>query len=301
MEIILSNILNFSVFIIYLQRTYSKIKIADRLYRIIAENATDVIFLYSLKPKPGFQYITPSVEQLTGYSPYDFYSNPKFYLQIVPSEEYDGIESIFVADNVPKEPYSKTFKIIHKSGTTIWVEIKLSTIFDKGSPIAIEGFIRDITTMKEAQAQLISSRKSRDLLLSYISHELKTPVTSILGYVNTIKDGTIETENAKKEAINIIFSKTQTLKRLIDDLIQLSKLETKQFSFNFTYVNADELAKDLVNEHLMDIKSANIRVEHKINYKALKDKILIVDPERITQVFSNIITNSIKYTSPEER
>lgn len=296
MEIILSNILNFSVFIIYLQRTYSKIKIADRLYRIIAENATDVIFLYSLKPKPGFQYITPSVEKMTGYTPYDFYSDPRFYLQIVPSQEYDKIRSVFETENAPKEPYSEIFKIIHKSGVTIWAEIKLSTIFDRGYPIAIEGFIRDITTMKEAQTQLISSRKSRDLLLSYISHELKTPITSILGYVNAIKDGTIEADNDKEEAIDIIFSKTQTLRRLIDDLIQLSKLETKQFSFHFTVVKADELAKNLVDQHLMDIKSANIKVEHKINYKALNNRFLIVDAERITQVFSNIITNSIKYT-----
>lgn len=295
-EIVLSNILNFSIFIIYLQRIYNHVKIGDRLFKIIAENATDVIFLYSLKPKSEFQYITPSIEAMTGYSPYDFYSNPTFYLQLVSPAYYEKISSIFDEDNVSKQPLSKTFEIIHKNGSNLWAQVNISTIFDKGVPIAIEGFIRDITTMKEVQSNLISSRKSRDLLLSYVSHELKTPVTSILGYVNALRDGTIKNSDEMKSAIDIVFSKTQTLRRLIDDLMQLSKLETKQFSFNFAYVKATDLAKMLVNEHSMDIKSANVDVTYKINYKVLEDKLLIADAERIVQVYSNIITNSLKYT-----
>lgn len=69
MEIIFSNILNFCIFIIYLHKTRSVIDMADRLYRIIAENATDVIFYYKLIPQPAFVYITPSVEEMTGYIP----------------------------------------------------------------------------------------------------------------------------------------------------------------------------------------------------------------------------------------
>ncbi len=295
-EIVLSNILNFSIFIIYLQRIYNHMKIGDHLFKIIAENATDVIFLYSLKPKQEFQYITPSIEAMTGYSPYDFYSDPSFYMQIVAPAFYEKISSIFNGDNITKQPLSKTFEIIHKNGSNLWVQVNVSSIFDKGVPIAIEGFIRDITTMKEAQSNLISSRKSRERLLSYVSHELKTPLTSVLGYVNALKDGTIKNKHEVENAIDIIFSKTQTLRRLIDDLMQLSKLETKQFSFNFAYVQASDLVKQLVNEQSMDIKSANVDVTYKINYKVLKDKLLIADTERIIQVYSNIITNSLKYT-----
>ncbi|HML36739.1 MAG TPA: hypothetical protein PKA19_04830, partial [Bacillota bacterium] len=88
MEIIFSNILNFSIFIIYLHKVREEISIADRLYRIIAENATDVIFYYTLKPKPAFTYISPSVESFTGYAPEVFYQNPRFYLEIIDSEHF---------------------------------------------------------------------------------------------------------------------------------------------------------------------------------------------------------------------
>lgn len=295
-EIIFSNVLNLSIFVIYLRRAQNQVVIADRLYRIIAENATDVIFYYTLKPSPAFTYITPSVEEMTGFSPNDFYLDPKFYLQIVPSDEFQDISQIFQSRNDDKEPCKKVFQVIHKNGTRLWVEFNVSTLFESGEAVAIEGFIRDITRMKEAERELIASKQSRQLLLSYVSHELRTPVTSILGYVNALKDGTINSDKDISKAVDIIDVKSRTLERLINDLFQLSKLETGQFSFHFMRMNALELSNDLINRHLLDIRSAGLNPEYKIQSKDLSEIYLIVDPERIDQVFSNIIINAIKYS-----
>jgi signal transduction histidine kinase len=150
--------------------------------------------------------------------------------------------------------------------------------------------------MKEAERELIASKQSRQLLLSYVSHELRTPVTSILGYVNALKDGTINSDKDISKAVDIIDVKSRTLERLINDLFQLSKLETGQFSFHFMRMNALELSNDLINRHLLDIRSAGLNPEYKIQSKDLSEIYLIVDPERIDQVFSNIIINAIKYS-----
>lgn len=298
MEIIFSNILNFSIFVIYLQRARSQIEMADRLYRIIAENATDVVFYYSLKPQKAFTYITPSVEEMTGYSPAEFYSDPEFYFQLVPSSQFDEIEILFKGEEKHQGPYTKVFRLIHKNSSMIWGEFNVSTIFENNEPVAVEGFIRDITTMKDAESELLSSRQSRELLLSYISHELKTPVTSIVGYVNALKDGTIKESKDVESAIDIIFAKAQTLERLINDLFQLSKLETNQFSFRFLRIDAIELSKNLLNKHMLDIRTADLKLEYKINNRSLNQVYLIVDLERIEQVFSNIIINAIRHTPP---
>lgn len=295
-EIIFSNVLNFSIFVIYLRRAQSQVAFADRLYRIIAENASDVIFYYTLKPQPAFRYITPSIEEMTGYTPNEFYLDPKFYYMLVVPEQVNEIEQVFQAKQDGKEPYKRVFQLNHKSGLKLWVEFNLSTLIENGEPIAIEGFMRDITPLKEAERELLSSKQSRQLLLSYISHELKTPVTSILGYVNALKDGTLRSEAEISKAVDIIFTKSQTLERLISDLFQLSKLETGQFSFHFMRVNALELSKDLINHHLLDIRTAGLTPEYRIQSKAISDTYLIVDPERIDQVFSNIITNAIKHS-----
>lgn len=299
MEIIFSNILNFCIFIIYLQKTRTEVAIAERLYRIIAENATDVIFYYTLKPQPAFTYISPSIESLTGYTSDDFYNNPRFYFELVPSEFFDDIKSIF--QGTSHYGHDTTFLLLHKNGSTLWGEFNSTVLYEDQEPMAVEGIIRDVTRMKNAENQLRSSKHSRDLLLSYISHELKTPITSILGYVNALNDGTLHQEDEKKAAMEIISSKALTLEHLINDLFQLSKLENNQFSFTFMHFSALELSRQLVHQHLLDIKTAGIKPVIEIDSASLTDINVIVDPKRIDQVFSNIIFNAIKYTKPGDK
>lgn len=299
MEIIFSNILNFSIFIIYLQKTKDEVTIADRLYRIIAENASDVIFYYTLNPRPAFTYVSPSVEFLTGYTPEEFYENPRFYLEIVSSEHFDKIKSIF--SGKLSSDVGNTLLIHHKNGSIYWGEFNRSVFYKDGIPVAVEGIIRDVTGMKNAENQLRSAKQSRDLLLSYISHELKTPITSILGYVNALNDGTINNPKEKKAAMDIISSKALLLEHLINDLFQLSKLESNQFSFNFMHLAALDLSRQLIDQHLLDIKSAKIKPIIEFESQSLTGKNIIADPNRIDQVFSNIVFNAIKYTEPNDK
>jgi len=299
MEIIFSNILNFSIFIIYLQKTKDELAIADRLYRIIADNATDVIFYYTLKPQPAFTYVSPSVETLTGFTPDDFYQNPRFYLEITNSEHFDAVKAIFNGKQPPES--DKAFLLHHKNGTAFWGEFNCSILDKDGIPVAVEGIIRDITRMKSAETQLRSAKQSRDLLLSYISHELKTPITSILGYVNALNDGTISDPKEKIDAMEIISSKALLLEHLINDLFQLSKLESNQFSFDFMHLSALDLSRQLMDKHLLDIKSANIKPAVEMDTQALQTRYIIADPKRIDQVFSNIVFNAIKYTEINDK
>jgi len=299
MEIIFSNILNFAIFIIYLQKTRDEIKIADRLYRIIAENATDVIFYYTLKPKPAFTYISPSVESLTGHTPEEFYQNPRFYVEITDSEHFNAVKTIFAGKQI--FDMDSTFLLHHKNGSSFWGEFNSSILYKDGIAVAVEGIIRDVTRMKNADIQLRSAKQSRDLLLSYISHELKTPITSILGYVNALNDGTINSTKERNNAMEIISSKALLLEHLINDLFQLSKLESNQFSFNFMHLSALDLSHQLIDQHLLDIKSADIKPIIEIDIQPLSGKNIIADPKRIDQVFSNIIFNAIKYTKPHNK
>ncbi len=298
LEIIFSNILNFSIFIIYLQKTKEEVTMADRLYRIIAENASDVIFYYTLNPKPSFTYVSPSVETLTGYTPEDFYQNPRFYLEIVSSEYFEEVQYLFSGRLAART--SSTYLINHRGGAQFWGEFNCSVLKKENQPVAVEGIIRDVTKMKTADKQMRSSKQSRDLLLSYISHELKTPITSILGYVNALNDGTLSEAEDKKSALEIISSKALLLEHLINDLFQLSKLESNQFSFDFMHLSADDLSRQLIDQHLLDIKSAQIKPVIEFDAVALKGKNIIADPKRINQVFGNIVFNAIKYTKQDD-
>ena len=283
------------VFVIYLQRAQARLGAAEKQFKLIAENASDVIFFYRITP-PAFTYITPSVEKVLGYAPQDFYGDSRFYRQLVDTQDYEDMDALFDYRTFDRGQSENTrvMRMYLKNSQTIWGEISTTLIWEDDAPIALEGVIRDITAMKGAEEQLLASKRSREVFLSYISHELKTPITSLLGYVTALRDETIVTEAERRKALDIIYKKTLTLERLIYDLFQLTKLETKQFSFDFMMISGQEFAAELMNKHYLDFPGAGLKLNLKINKAALAGVSLIVDPDRMEQVFSNILANAIR-------
>lgn len=295
MELILSNILFFSIIAAYLQYSQRKVASSTRLYRIITENASDVILYYSLSPRNAFTYITPSVEELTGYVPNDFYNDPKFYFNITHPDYFDDIENIFNGKNQENQPI--LIKIITKYDIEKWVEFRSSIVYDENKmPEAIESFVHDITVLKDAENQFKASKHARDVLLSSVSHELKTPVTSINGFARALLDDIIKDPDERISTLQLIYTKSLMLERLINDLFQLSKLETNQFSFQYMEMTADALCKQLIDKHSYDVINRKLELAVNVDYEDMKDQYIICDPERIDQVFSNLLYNAFKHS-----
>ncbi len=297
-EIIFSNILNFMIFIIYLQRAQGKLETAEKMFKTIAENASDVLFFYNIK-EAVFSYVTPSVREVLGYSPQDFYSDPNFYLRLGDEKNHDTLRDVFTLGKIQDGSGNVVLKLYSKDSMEVWSSISVTLIYSAGEPVAIEGTVKDITEMKRAEEDLLASKKSRAILLSYISHELKTPITSILGYVYALEDGSIAPEK-QGEALNIIKQKTHTLEHLISDLFQLSKLETRQFSFQFMLITGEELASELMEKHYLDIKTAGLKLSLNFAKKNIEDKFIIADTLRLNQVFGNILSNAYRFSKPKD-
>lgn len=294
-ELMLSNIVNFCMLAIYIVSTRNESELVDSLYKTVVENSKDAFFYYELSPYNAFRYVSPSIREITGFSSSAFYNNPHFYLDLVSDNQVQEITDIFN----PKEPYSElhTVELCRKNGEKFWGEFSCTVIEDdKGETIALEGTLRDVTKLKTAEMEQLESAKGRNMLLSYISHELRTPITSIAGYLTAITDETLSSHEEKMEAMDIITSKTLTLKKLIDDLDQLTKIETHQFSMDFATYTAAEAAEMMIDSSISDARSAGFEVVLNYDESLLAAHWLIIDADRINQVFSNLINNSIKYS-----
>ena len=188
-------------------------------------------------------------------------------------------------------------KIVTKDDIEKWVEFHSSVLYDEnGNPEAIESFVHDITLLKDAENELKASKHARDVLLSSVSHELKTPVTSINGYSRALLDNIITSPEERENALQLIYSKSLMLERLINDLFQLSKLETNQFSFQYMEMTADVLCRQLIEKHSYDVITRKLDLSVEVNYEELKGQYIICDPERINQVFSNLLYNAFKHS-----
>ncbi len=147
--------------------------------------------------------------------------------------------------------------------------------------------------LKESTTEMMENEEHNRELVSNISHDLKTPITSIKGYVEGIMDGVADTPEKMDRYIKTIYNKANDMDRLINELTIYSKIDNNRILYNFQRINISDYFSDCVEEVGLDLESKNI----KLNFDNLvpDDTIVIADPEQMKRVINNIIGNSVKY------
>lgn len=147
--------------------------------------------------------------------------------------------------------------------------------------------------LKESAEEKQQHEKQNKELISNISHDLKTPITAIKGYVEGIMDGVADTPEKIDKYIKTIYNKANDMDRLINELTIYSGIDNNRIPYNFHRINVADYFGDCVEEVGLDLESKNIE----LNYSNLvePDTIVIADPEQMKKVINNIISNSVKY------
>ncbi|MBU3177088.1 HAMP domain-containing histidine kinase [Clostridium estertheticum] len=140
--------------------------------------------------------------------------------------------------------------------------------------------------------------ENRTMLVSSISHDLKTPITSIKGYVNGILDGVANTPEKADRYLKTIYSKATQMDIMINDLLLYSKLDLSQLPFNFENTDIMDYFKYCIHESAPELEKSNIEICLKNNLDGLK--YVKIDRERLMRVIINIIDNSRKYMDKEQ-
>lgn len=153
--------------------------------------------------------------------------------------------------------------------------------------------------LKESAEEKIQNDKESRELISNISHDLKTPMTAIKGYVEGIMDGVADTPEKMDRYVRTIYNKTVDMDKLINELTLYSKIDANKIPYNFNKINVAEYFDDCVSELKVELESKNIELGY-FNY-ADKAAVIIADPEQLKRVINNIISNSVKYMSPDRK
>ncbi|MCR4691726.1 MAG: HAMP domain-containing histidine kinase [Lachnospiraceae bacterium] len=148
--------------------------------------------------------------------------------------------------------------------------------------------------LKESTEESLENERRNKELVSNISHDLKTPITSIKGYVEGIMDGVADTPEKMDKYIKTIYNKSNELASLINELVLYSNIEQNMIPYNFRNVVVGEFFLDCVEEIGLEMESKNI--DFRYACMAEPGTAIMADPEQLRRVISNIISNSIKYS-----
>lgn len=147
--------------------------------------------------------------------------------------------------------------------------------------------------LKESTEEKILLDKENKELISNISHDLKTPITAVKGYVEGIMDGVADTPEKMDRYVRTIYNKTNEMDHLINELTFYSKIDTNRIPYTFSKLNVEDYFSDCAEEIGLELETRGIELVY-ANYVE-SGTLVIADGEQIRRVIHNIISNAIKY------
>ena len=147
--------------------------------------------------------------------------------------------------------------------------------------------------LKESAEEKVLMDKENKELISNISHDLKTPITAVKGYVEGIMDGVADTPEKMDRYVKTIYNKTNEMDHLINELTFYSKIDTNRIPYTFSKLNVEDYFSDCAEEVGLELETRGIELVY-ANYVESGVQV-IADGEQIRRVIHNIISNAIKY------
>jgi PAS domain S-box-containing protein len=285
-------------------RSQRAVKESEEKYRNITENIDDFLFTYErigLTLRPIF--CTSSIQKVSGYTQSDFLSDSKLFIKVTHPDDLKSIKAKLI--NLLKSRIQLSsefeFRIINKQGNVVWVRTKINLVRSGTGRIQkIFGLISDITFRKKAEEELkkstenlIKLNETKDRFISIISHDLRTPFSSILGFTDLLVNDEELTEEEKKQYVRYIQESSRSMLALVNSLLDWTRLQTGRIKFEPQKVDINKIINESVNALSGTAMQKGIDIEALLNQNIF----LFVDKSLITQLFNNLISNGIKFTS----
>jgi PAS domain S-box-containing protein len=307
-----------------LQKSIEDLKNSEKKYRDLLEGLNDAAYRMSI-PDGNYDYFSRAAQSVFGYDSEKWLSNPNLIKEIIHPDFINYFKAKWTELIKGIVPETFEYKIIDPDGQERWIFQSNTGIFDEhGNIVALEGLCRDITKQKKAEEEvnkyrnhleeLVSDRTSelktakdnaeianvaKSEFLSNMSHELRTPIHQILSFSQF---GIKKIDTSKKEKIFHYFSKIQisgkNLLSLLNDLLDLSKLESGKMDYEIQPIDLKEIINNVITEFEALLKENNVNIVLKeIDIPAKT----VGDESKIGQVIRNFLSNAIKFTPSSKK
>ena len=273
--------------LVYFEKNRMDLSNKETQYRLLAENAVDIVYRYKLLPKAHFDYISPSIFTVTGYSDQEFYSNPDLLYSLIDPNDTPLFQN-FINIQQSTEDIAFAFPITHKNGNIVWLEHKFSHVYDKeGRVLAREGIFRDITTRKNLEQMTMKLEKLNIVgqMAVNIAHEIRNPLTTVYGYLQFLKNKKEECVKYK-EQFAIMTEELNKANVIISEYLLLARNKRVELK------NSD--LNKLINQSypLLQVSTGTANIQVKLDLADIPN--LHIDENEIRQLLINLVRNGVE-------
>lgn len=266
-------------------------EIAANRFRQIINGVSDYAIIW-LDLKGKIQSWNPGIRHLFGYES-DEVIGKHFSMFYTPQERSKGIPDHSLEVGIHQGRYQTEEQRMRKDGSIFDALVTVEGLHDPdGKLIGFAKIIRDISDWKKIE-------KMKNEFISTVSHELRTPLTSIRGALGILQGGLAgDLPDKSKPLVKIALNNSERLIRLINDILDIEKMESGKMEFHLQIVDLNQTISLAVEANLAFAAEFEVALEFQANDKSLWVK---ADPDRITQVITNLISNAVKFSSKGEK
>lgn len=257
-------------------------------YEAVVEDGADIIFVVDYNGQ--ILYHNPSVQESLGYPPKSLIGK-NFFDNILP-ETLTDLKKQF--KSCIAEPYidNVEFRFLKNDHTYSYLEFNSVNLNHKEG---IDGLIldcRDINQRKKDAAELLRAQKAKERFLANMSHEIRTPINGIAGMMTLLGETNLTEE--QKKYFNAIKTSTDNLKVIINDILDISVIESGKLKFEKIGFNIKHQLQSIIEPFLHQAHEKNIYLKYDVAENV--NRVVLGDPVRLYQVLINLISNALKFT-----
>ncbi|MBZ5620075.1 MAG: PAS domain S-box protein [Acidobacteriia bacterium] len=271
---------------------------SEEKFRQLAENIREVFWMMP-PAATEILYVSPAYEQVWGRTCDSLYQRPASWLDAVHPEDLGQARS-----NLPRlmrgETAESEFRIRTPDGQAKWIRNRAFPIRDQGGQlIRIVGIAEEITERKRYEAELIHAREGADAanraksrFLANMSHEIRTPMNGVIGMIQLLFETDLTPE--QRQYATVAQASGQTLLALIDDILDLSRIEARKITLENLSFDLRQTVEDVVQLMRVQARAKGLPIHSRVSPDI--PPFLRGDAHRLRQVLSNLFANAIKFT-----
>ncbi|MBD0343858.1 MAG: PAS domain S-box protein [Coleofasciculus sp. Co-bin14] len=258
---------------------------AERRWRSLLENVRLVVV--GLDSRGKVEYVNPYFLELVGYTKLEVIGQDWFETFLPPHQRNRG-QNNFI-ELLEKEFYTHNQNILTKSGEERVIAWNNTLLQD------LQGYVIGTLSIGEDITERQVIERMKDEFISVVSHELRTPLTSIHGALNLLSSGLVNTQSEKgRRVIEIAAESAERLVRLVNDILELERLESGKISLSKQICNAAELIRQATE--MIQVMANRSGITLSVSPQDIQ---IEADPDRIIQVLTNLLGNAIKFSSQD--
>lgn len=288
------------------RRTERQMREAEAKYRSLVEGLPAVVYIAEFGKDAAWTYISPKVESILGFTPDEWTGQADLWRErILPEDRDQALDAELRILNGESRMQCE-YRIIGKDGRVIWIHEEAEALADDGGrPVYLQGVMYDVTEQKQAEAQLVKAldtekeaasglralHEMQNSFLQAVSHDLRTPLTSILGSALTLEGdldrGYVSRED-QHDLVKRIAANARKLHRLLTNLLDLDRMGRGIVTPNRDDVDVTQILASVLQESSTDT--------HPIELTSIGPVHARVDAAQVERIVENLVANAVRYT-----